>query len=205
MEATLACPLCDKEGVTNPLRQSSRGFQCSRQHIFNDSEELLSMGKLKTLSSTNMPRVREGMSEFRTALPIKLIDALRSKFGDKLAGVAEVTLQAVLDEGSFLVSGFDASRIAKMFGQAVKSASSLVGLIYAATEDNKALKKENDSLRASGPQAPANSVSGDFVQVSLRLPLDDFMTIKGKAQGNSLDAPAYIQQVIKHALDNSWF
>jgi hypothetical protein len=77
------------------------------------------------------------------------------------------------------------------------------------------LKMERDTAKrdAEANQAAAvaqpgetNQISGDFVQVGLKVPVEEFIEIKDKAKFNgNVSTATYIQQIISHALLNKWF
>jgi hypothetical protein len=201
-----ACPTCDLKGVTQPLMNGGNGFNCGQGHFFPDTEQLLAM-RPRTLDVPKGAKPpREGMIEFKTALPSKLVEALRSKFGDKLAGAIECILAAILDPGCFLVTGFDVDRLQSHLGQKIKDSGTLIGLIVNMKSERDEARKEAEANKAAAPVAavPANEVKGDFVQVALRIPVEEFMEIKDKAKFNGTAPATFIQQMVTHALLNKW-
>ena len=201
-----ACPTCDLKEITSPLRNGGNGFTCGNGHVFNDTEQLLSM-RPRTIDVPKPPRPpREGMIEFKTSLPAKLVEALRSRFGDKLAGAIECILAAILDPGSFLVTGFDVDRLKQHFGQAVKDSGQLVGLIVSMKMERDTALQEASASKTTTPTGAVevNEVQGDFVQVSLRIPVEEFLEIKDKAKFNGAAPSAFISQMISHAILNKW-
>jgi hypothetical protein len=206
----LACPTCDATGITNPLMTGVGvyGYRCGAGHIFPDMETLLSL-KPRTIGVPHAAKPpREGMTEFKTALPSKLVEALKSKFGDKLSGAIECILIAIMDPGSFLVSGFDVERLQQHLGQKVKDSGHLVGMIVNLKMERDEARKEAEANKTAVPAgaAPvqANEVQGDFVQVTLRIPIDQFMEIKEKARFNGQAPANYIAETISYAVENKW-
>jgi hypothetical protein len=202
-----ACPTCDLKGVTQPLLNGGNGFSCGQGHFFGDTEQLLAMRPRNIGAPQSAKKPREGMVEFKTALPSKLVEALRSKFGEKLAGAVECILAAILDPGCFLVTGFDVDRLQSHLGQKVKDSGTLIGLIVNMKSERDEARKEAEANKSAAPAGavPVNEVQGDFVQVALRIPVDEFMEIKDKAKFNGAAPAAYISQIISQAITNRWF
>lgn len=204
MANKLACPTCDGEGKTVPLEvNGGNGFKCEKGHTFNDTSALVDMHP-RMIEGTTTKKAREGMAEFKTTLPAKLIEALGAKFGASVPAVIEAVSIAVLDPGAFVVSGFDADRLTSHFGSRPKDGSGLVGLVVSVKTERDEFRREAEAAKSATPNAPAetNNVQGDFVQIGLRIPIDDFMKIKSKASGNTVE---YMQTVISNALENKWF
>lgn len=204
----LACPTCDLNGTTNLLTTGGTGYRCGAGHQFTDTEQLLAMRPRQVDMPQAIKKPREGMAEFKTALPSKLIDALRAKFGNKLSGAVECILAAILDPGCFLVTGFDVDRLKEHFGQPVKDSNHLIGMVVNLKMERDEARKEAEANKAAVPTGAvpveANEVKGDFVQVTLRIPIDEFMEIKEKAKFNGQAPANYLAETISYAVTNRW-
>lgn len=205
----LACPTCDLAGVTNSLTTAgTAGYRCGQGHVFTDTEQLLAMRPRQIDVPQAIKKPREGMAEFKTALPSKLIEALRAKFGNKLAGAVECILAAILDPGCFLVTGFDVDRLKEHFGQPVKDSNHLIGMVVNMKMERDEARKEAEANKSAVPAgaapAEANEIKGDFVQVALRIPIDEFIEIKEKAKFNGQAPANYIAEMISYAVVNKW-
>lgn len=145
------------------------------------------------------------MKEFKTMLPENLITALSAQFGNVLPTVFEGMGIALLDPGAFVVSGFDADRLGTHLGVKVKDGGSLVGLVFNMRTERDAARKEAEVARSAKPATgggETNALDGDFVKIGLCIPLEDFLKIKSKASGNTVE---YMQSVISNALEQGWF
>jgi hypothetical protein len=207
-----ACPQCHD---ATPLftRDPQFGYQCARGHIFEiDTQALVALG-LRTIAVPKPPaKPREGLVQYTLAIPGKLLNTLRTKFGAKLDASVEAVLVALLDSGSFIMTGFDVDKLGstEFLGQKIKGSEHLAGLVYAIRhERNEAvgeleLLKANSKGSSNGTGVAVNDVEGDYVQVQLRLSLDDFMSLKSKAQFNGKIPAQYLSEVLSTALTNGW-
>jgi len=202
----LACPTCDKELMSGG--QGVFGYTCGT-HTFSDTEALLAMNPRRIPIAMPIRKPQDGLAELRLSVPAKLIEALREKFKDRLEAAATVIFIALLDAGSFIVTGFDVERLKDLFGQKVDNSGKMIGLIYSMKTERDEARKEAEAYKSnvtSGAlKAEVNNIEGSFVQVSLRLEIEDYMAIQGKAKFNNASTPNYIVDVIKNALLNNWF
>jgi hypothetical protein len=202
----LACPTCDKELMTGG---GAFGYRCENAHVYSDTEALLAMNPRRIPIAMPIRKPQDGLAELRLSIPAKLIEALREKFKDKLEAAATIIFTALLDAGSFIVTGFDVERLKELFGQKIDNSGKMIGLIYSMKVDRDEARKEAEAyksnLSAGAPKEEVNSLEGNFVQVSLRLEIEDYMAIQDKARFNNSTAPNYISEVIKNALSNNWF
>jgi hypothetical protein len=211
-----ACPECDADHATNPLmtRDGQYGYQCSHGHILEvDTDALVAMNLPKIAVPKAVQKPREGLVQFPLAIPGKLLAALRTKFGTKLESSVESVLMALLDSSSFIMTGFDVDKLgnAEFLGQKIKGPDQLIGLVYALRhERNEAVgelelfKANNKGSSPNGTGVAVNGVEGDFVQMQLRLSLDDFTVLQGKAKFNGKAPAQYLSEVLSTALTEGW-
>lgn len=205
----LACPACEAAGKTVPLMTSpgSYGYTCGA-HKYQDTEELMAMKPTRIPVPQKLKKPLGEQAELKLSMNPKLLAALQEKFKTNLATAAVTILTAILDSGCFLVTGFDVDRLQQLFGTKVEGPSKLVGLIFNMKNDLAEARGVAESIKkqpANGSTSEVNEVNGDFVQVSLRIGVDEFMAIKEKAKFNNQQTTSYVAQVISHGLQSGWF
>lgn len=203
------CPTCHASGKgLVALVTGGMGFSCSNGHKFNDTEELLAMNPPAMPVAAKMKPKRDNLVEYKIEIPDKLMAALRAKFTEHLDGAVEAILGSILDNDCFIVSGLDLDRLKERTGTRIKNSATLIGIVTAlkqeAVEAKKDLELFKSSVPTSAPGADAPA-SGDAVPVTLQIPVDDFVTIRSKAQFNSQSVGQYMMAVISNGLQNSWF
>jgi hypothetical protein len=207
-----ACPNCH-DATALFTRDGQFGYQCAKGHILEvDTQTLVAMGLSKLEAPKPPKKPREGLVQYTMAIPGKLLEALRARFGARLDVSVESLLTAMLDSSSFIMTGFDVDKLgsAEFLGQKVKSSDQLLGLVYSLRiERNESVNdlelfKANNKGSANGAGVVINEVSGDFVQMQLRLSLDDFAALKDKAKFNGKPPAQYLSEVLSTALTNGW-
>lgn len=207
----LACPDCEKQtGEQIPLMTAPGryGFACKNNHIFRDNEELMARNPTKMTVAMKVQKPTGTYTELKLTLPEKLATALRERFKDKLEMVAVPLLTSILDSGAFIVTGLDAERLKEKAGQKIKSPDQLIGIIYSLTLERDEARKEAEAYKntpGTSSSVDVNAVEGDFVQMALRLKVEDFMAIKDKAKFNAKLPAQYLAEVIQNAILNGWF
>jgi predicted DNA binding CopG/RHH family protein len=182
------------------------GYRCEKDHVFNDTEALLAMKPKKFAVPKPVAKPPANQSELKFSMNSALATAVRERFKENTGKAIEGVCLALLDPGAFIVSGSDIERMKQLFNQPVDNAGKLIGMVFNLRSERDEAKKEAEAYKASPKiAAETNEVSGDFVQVSLRVGVDDFMAIKEKAKFNGRSTAAYINEVICNALAQGWF
>ena len=206
IELNAACPTCLQSGVENGLMSTPGryGYFCKENHQFNDTESLR-MGKLQKLSTPPPEKLRPpapGSVEMRFMVPGELNARLMARFGNKLQASISGILQALLDDGSFIVSGMDAARLSEHLGGEIIHTQALVGRVFS-------MRKERDQFkdgveRASQPVATMVPSKDGKMPIVVPLDQDSISALQEKAKFQGKPVPELLSETIKFALDNNW-
>ena len=206
IELNAACPTCLQSGVENGLMSvpGRFGYFCKENHVFNDTETLR-MGNLQKLSTPPPEKPRPpapGSVEMRFMVPGELHARLMARFGNKLQASIAGILQALLDDGSFIVSGMDAARLGELLGARIIHTQALVGNIFS-------MKKERDQFRdgverASQPVATMVPSRDGKMPVVVPLDQDSISSLQERAKFQGKSVPELLSETIKFALENNW-
>ncbi len=210
MLTEFACPMCLAAGKEVRLMQSAGkyGLYCSENsaHIFQDTEELLaSKPKILPLPKA-APKIQPGVEPFIVKIPVGLIEMLGKRFGQKLDVSVAALLSVMTDPEAFVVVAEDVKRLRELFGSKIGSADALVGSVYSLWMERNQLKAQAEQKGAVSSSGNGNlpEMNGDFVQTTVRINAEAFMTITEKAKFNHMSFSEYVQQVLSMAVENSW-
>jgi len=210
MLSGFACPTCMAAGVKSNLIQSSGkyGLYCEKDsnHIFQDTEAFLASNPVKLDIPKAAPKIQPGVEPFIVKIPTGLIEMLGKRFGQKLDVSVGVLLGVMTDPEAFVVVGEDVKRLRELLSAKIASADALVGSVYNLwTERNQyknQVEQKTSSVGSSSEQLP--EMNGDFVQSTIRINTDAFLTIKEKAKFNNMTFSQYIQEIVMMGVKNSW-
>lgn len=210
--SNLACPTCLQGGVENPLlyAQGRFGYFCRENHIFSDTEELRGM-KLQNLSrpQPETPKAPPaGSVEMRFMVPGKLRDYLQSRFeGARLNTAMNGILEALADDGTFIISSLDANRLKELFGQPITNSGSLVGNVYAMKAQRDEANGVVERMRTMGGGGGGNGSPKSALASGVVVELDDgdIQKLSEKATFQGTTIPDLLKQTVKFGLENGWF
>lgn len=210
--SNIACPTCLQGGVENPLlyAQGKFGYFCRENHTFNDTEALREMD-LKKLSrpQPETPKAPPaGSVEMRFMVQGKLRDYLQTKFeGNRLNVAMNGILEALADDGTFIVSSLDANRLKELFGQPVKNAGSLVGMTYAMKAQRDEANGVVERMKTMGGRGGGNGSPKSALANGIVIDFDDadLQKLSEKASFQGTTIPDLLKQTVKFGLDNGWF
>jgi hypothetical protein len=184
------------------------GLRCAANpdHIFNDTEALLASNPKRIAPQPRAPKIQPGTSEFIVRIPNGLIELLGKRFGQKLDSSVAALLGVMVDSNAFVVVGEDSKRLQDLLGKKIPSADVLVGSVYElkGDRDQWRQKAEQTASKAGSSESPADEMSGDFVQISIRIGMDTFMIVREKAKFNNMTNSQFIQQILLTATENNW-
>ena len=210
MLTEFACPMCLASGKEVRLMQSAAkfGLYCSENsaHIFQDTEEFLASNPKKMPLPKAAPRIQPGVEPFIVKIPTGLIEMLGKRFGQKLDASVAALLSVMTDPEAFVVVAEDVKRLRELFGSKIGSADALVGSVYSLWMERNQLRTQVEQKVPVSSSGNGNlpEMSGDFVQTTVRINAEAFMTITEKAKFNHMSFSEYVQQVLSMAVENSW-
>lgn len=205
-----ACPICLAAGVETHLNQNPGrfGLYCTvnPDHIFQDTEKFLASNPKKLDLPKTAPKVQPGVEPFIVKIPTGLIEMLGKRFGTKLDISVAALLGVMTDKDAFVVVGEDVKRLREILSSKISSADSLVGCVYNLWVERNQFKQqaEQKGASSSGGGGDLPEMDGDFVQTTIRINTEAFMTIKEKAKFNGMSFSQYAQSILALAVQNNW-
>lgn len=203
-KSEFACPKCKKETGKSVQILASEGFlTCpdNSNHRWVDTAAFYADGPTKEfkVAPPSFPKV-EGQTPITLTIPLRVKEELDKRWGGNLnAQVATVLLQ-MADGAPLLIGQEDVNRLRDRLGKTPADSSDLVGMVYAKICEVDDLKLERDE--AVKDLKAYEGMSRGRVVVDLG---DQYEAAVGKAKDQELPVGAFVNRMVRTALENNWF
>lgn len=204
INAGLACPLCDAQGVTQELYQNTpepmvRCMSGNPQHVWTDTNVLRMMNVRKLPVKQQPDRIQPNHVPVTLSVPAHTAEALKAKFGERLPTSLGSVLQACAEPRMILLSASDLDRLEERLGPNLTGASDFFGRIYALGEEKKATK--DDLERLMRKMNIRRDSKGEEVELELGDLLPKAVALAAES-GQELNE--FLSNYVRNSLENDW-
>lgn len=206
LKTEFACPKCKREtGKSTQIMAAEGRLSCpaNSNHKWNDTAEFYADGPRMEfkVGPAKFPPV-EGQTPITLKVPLRIKDALDTRFGESLsAKVADILLQMV-DGEPMMIGQADVERLRDRLGATPQNSSDLVGMVYAMICQVDEAKSERDE--AVKDLKAYEGMSRGRVVIDLG-PNYEAAVAKAKDAEPPMPVAVWLQQRVKGALDDNWF
>lgn len=206
IKTEFACPKCKREtGQSTQIVAAEGRLSCpaNSNHKWQDTAAFYADGPQMEfkVGPAVFPPV-EGQTPITLKIPIRIKEALDTRYGDGLSAQAATVLLA-LSEGEVMIIGkTDLDRLRDRLGKTPENSSDLVGMVYAmicqVDEAKSATEEAVKDLKAY------EGISRGRVVVDLG---EHYESAVAKARDSEPPLPvgAWVQLNVRNAIENNWF
>ena len=199
-KSNIACPQCRDQGISasNPImtKQGDSAYFCDKGHRFPDRDELYARQPTMLAYVPPAPKPRQGDVKFAVNLPPELLGILQSRFSTRLDQVSRYFLEAMAEDGSFVVNNASAGQLGAHLGTKPDSAQKLLGLVWSLKQNADNAKEELKTVTGGKPQA-----GGTRSELTLDFDEGVLVTLRAKAKEQKLSLRSFLEQVITGVLE----
>ena len=205
VRAGLACPLCDRVGVTSELYADVPGTRVSCEsgnaaHVWNDALELRQLQPRSIQLPKKVEAPQAGYVRFEVRVPESTQKALETKYGEAMQATVSSLLQAAGEPEMMVLGSADLDRISQRLGKHPGSSAELFGMIFQLGEEIKTLNNDKHEMEQQTAHGKGGA-KGDGITVDLGQWL-----MKGMIKANESNLPLeeFLSKYLQDALENDW-
>jgi hypothetical protein len=202
INAGLACPICDASGITSELYQStpSLAILCEKdsEHKWTDTNALYAARPRRLAVAPKAAAVQPNHVPVTLSVPAHTEQALKAKYGEKLATSLTSVLQACAEPEMMILNATELERIRQRTGIPTSSAE-LFGNLFALGEEVKSLKMEIERLNRTVAIRRKGSDEGVIIDLGAQLP-----KAVAKAADSGYDLEDFIGNYVRDSIENDW-
>lgn len=204
ISAGLACPICDAQGVTQELYQITPNtiVRCesgNAEHVWTDTNVLRMMNPRKLAVKRQPDQIQPNHVSVTLSVPSHTVEALKTKFGERLPTSLSSVLQACAEPRMILLSASDLERLEEKLGPNLTGAADLFGRIFALNEEKKSTKDELERLMRR------MNIRRDSAGEEVVLELGDFLPkAVALAADSGQELNEFLSSYVRNSLENDW-
>lgn len=204
LSAGLACPICDRQGVTSELYQmppqpATRCESGNPEHVWTDTDALKALNPRRLEVKKQPDKVQPNHVPLTLSVPMHVAEALRQKYGERLPTSLSSVLGACAEARLMLLTANDIDRLEQKLGPNITSTSDLFGRIFALNEDKKATKDELE--RVMRRMKIKRESNGMEIELELGNQLEKAVAL---ASDSGQELSEFLSKYVRDSLENGW-